>query len=102
MLYKIHNHEVTIDIPKHYVPSTTPAMQTRKRHSEHYTVISTRTDTYKHSFYPSTIPIWNQLPSTVVTSPSTESFSKKIQEVTYSGQSELYMGSVVPAAASSI
>ena len=73
-------------------------MQTRKSHSEHYAVITTRTDIYRHSFFNSTIPLWNQLPSPVVTLPSTKAFSIKIQEAVYSGQPELNMGSAMPTA----
>ena len=53
-------------------------MQMRNRHSEHFSVIPTRTDVYKFSFFPSTIPIWNTLPSSTVKLPSTKTFSKKV------------------------
>ena len=44
MLYKINHQQVSIEVPSHYIPSSTPTMQTRKRHSEHYAVITTRQD----------------------------------------------------------
>ena len=100
MLYKINHQQVSIDVQSHYVPPTTSAMQTRKRYSEHYAVITIRTDKYRHSYFNSTIPIWNQLPSSAVTPPSTKALSTQIQEAFYSGQSELYMDSTMPTAIS--
>ena len=57
MLYKIHHQEVAVEIPNHYVPTSTPSIKTRRKHTEQYKIISTRSDTYKHSFYPSVIPV---------------------------------------------
>ena len=97
MFYKIHHQEVAVEIPNHYVPSSTPSIKTRKKHTEQYNIISTRSDTYKHSFYPSVIPVWNQLPESFITSPTTPIFKNKIQEAVCSGQPELYIGSAMPA-----
>ena len=97
MFYKIHHQEVAVEIPNHYVPSSTSSIKTRKKHTEQYNIISTRSDTYKHSFYPSVIPVWNQLPESLITSPTTPIFKNKIQEAVCSGQPELYIGSVAPA-----
>jgi len=98
MLYKIHHQEVAIGVPDKFIPQKTSSILTRRKHSEQYNIISTRTDTYKHSFYPSIIPIWNQLPASTIQSPSLEIFRSKIQETVHSGQPELYMGSEMPVA----
>ena len=63
MLYKISNQEVAINVPSHYMPIIIPTMQIRHRHSQHYSVISTRTDSYLHNFFLSTISARNQLPT---------------------------------------
>ena len=40
--------------------------------------LSTRTDFYKFSFFPRTIPVWNSLPAPVTEAPSLESFKKRL------------------------
>ena len=80
--------------------ASTPSIKTRKKHTEQYNIISTRSDTYKHSFYPSVIPVWNQLPASIITSPTAPVFKNQIQEAVCSGQPEVFIGSVMPATVS--
>ncbi|XP_072018615.1 uncharacterized protein [Amphiura filiformis] len=100
LFYKIHNQEVSVQIPCHYIPQDTPSIKTRRTHEEQYKIIRARTEVYKNSYFPATIPVWNKLPASIVTSTSSQTFKTKIQQLVSSDQSELYMGSVVPAAAS--
>ena len=34
MFYKIHHQEIAVEIPNHYVPSSTPSIKTRKKHTD--------------------------------------------------------------------
>ena len=47
-------------------------------HPLRFTQLQTNVDSYKYSFYPYTITLWNSLPNTVVTSTSLESFKMKL------------------------
>ena len=64
--YKIKNHLVNVSLPTVIVPSGI--------HVHHYIQVPTRLNCYKYSFFPATIRMWNQLPETICTSPSLESF----------------------------
>ena len=101
LFYKIHHQEVSIQIPSYYFPQSTTSIQTRKRHQEQYAIIRTTSEVYRNSYFPSTITVWNQLPATVITTPSTNVFNDRIQQLVFSDQSGLYIGSGLPAAVSS-
>ena len=74
MLYKIINE--IIDIPKErYL--TPLATKTRATHSKRLKRYSPSTDTFKYSFFPRTIPLWNTLPATVAEAPSLASFKRE-------------------------
>jgi hypothetical protein len=64
MLYKIHHQEVRVEVPSHYAQNNTASVKTRNSRAEQYAIITPRTDAYKHSFFPRTIPEWNRLPWT--------------------------------------
>ena len=67
--YKIHSGTVSLDKEKYLTPA--PNLQrTRSFHDLQYT----RYDALKNSFFPRTIPLWNNLPSSVVSSKTTEEF----------------------------
>jgi hypothetical protein len=86
MMYKIHHNEVQVQTPSYYTQSTTSTVKTRYQREGQYKIITPRTDTYKFSFYPRTIPVWNQLPIQVVNAPSVSSFNNQLK-------AELYIGS---------
>ena len=103
MLYKIHHEEVAVHIPPCYTQSTKSSVKTRYQHSGQYTLITPRTDTYKYSFYPRTLPAWNRLPLSTITAPSVKMFSSQIQTPATSKKEELYIGSAsTPAGASTM
>ncbi|XP_072030407.1 uncharacterized protein [Amphiura filiformis] len=89
LFYKIHNQEVSVQIPCHYIPQDTPSIKTRRTHEQQYKIIRARTEVYKNSYFPATIPVWNKLPASIVNSTSSQTFKTKIQQLVSSDQSEL-------------
>jgi len=73
MLYKINHSLIAIDGRDHNIlPSTRPS--SRHSNDQSFQIPHTNKDTYKHSFFPSTIRLWNALPNNTVGSPSLDSF----------------------------
>ena len=71
--YKIHSGTVSIDKDKFLTPA--PNLQrTRASHDLQYTRYFAYSDALKNSFFPRTIPLWNSLPSSVVSSKTIEEF----------------------------
>ena len=73
LLFKIINDLVDIRADDYLASSTG---RTRQSHSKKYRQISTSTDSYKFSFFPRTIPVWNSLPASVDEALSLVSFKK--------------------------
>ena len=73
LLFKIINDLVDIRADDYLASSTG---RTRQSLSKKYRQISTRTDSYKFSFFPRTIPVWNSLPASVAEAPSLVSVKK--------------------------
>ena len=44
---------------------------------------STSTESYKNSFFPKTIPLWNRLPATVAEAPSLVSFKRGLSDLSF-------------------
>ena len=71
--YKIHSGTVSLDKDKYLTPA--PNLQrTRASHDLQYTRYFAYSDALKNSFFPRTIPLWNSLPSSVVSSKTIEEF----------------------------
>ena len=71
--YKIHSGTVSLDKDKYLTPA--PNLQrTRASHDLQYTIYFAYSDALKNSFFPRTIPLWNSLPSSVVSSKTIEEF----------------------------
>ena len=69
--YKIHSGTVSLDKDKYLTPA--PKLQrTRASHDLQYTRYFAYSDALKNSFFPRTIPLWNSLPSSVVSSKTIE------------------------------
>ena len=64
MFFKIHHQLVNISLPPSFQPAT---YLSRHDHLYKYIIPITTIDSYKYSFYPCCIRIWNQLPTTAVT-----------------------------------
>ena len=69
--YKIAHNKINIDTSSILQPAQG---RTRGSHALKYQPINTRTDTYRFSFFPRSIPEWNSLPGSIVTAPTVESF----------------------------
>ena len=80
LLFKIINDLVDIRADDYLTSSTG---RTRQSHSKKYRQISTRTDSYKFSFFPRTIPVWNSLPASVAEAPSLVSFKKGLSPLSF-------------------
>ena len=77
--YKIHSGTVSLDKDRYLTPApnlrSTRASQT---HHSQYTRYMAYSDALKNSFFPRTIPLWNSLPSSVVSSKTAEEFKALI------------------------
>ena len=67
LLYKVVEDLIDIPAAKYLTPSTA---RTRAAHSRKFRQISTSTDSFKYSFFPRTIPLWNSLPASMAEAPS--------------------------------
>ena len=75
--YKIHSGTVSLDKDKHL--TLTPNLKrTMPSHDSKYTRYFAYSDALKNSFFPMTIPLWNSLASSVVSSKTTEEFKRLI------------------------
>ena len=71
--YKIHSGTVSLDKDKYLTPAQN-LHRTRTSHDLQYTRYFAYSDALKNSFFPRTIPLWNSLPSSVVSSKTIEEF----------------------------
>jgi hypothetical protein len=71
MFYKIHHNLVNISMPSAIQPATYFA---RLDHSLKYAIPIASIDSYKYSFYPRSVRIWNQLPVHAVTALTPSAF----------------------------
>ena len=76
--YKIHSGTVSLDKDKYLTPALN-LQRKRASHDSQYTRYFAYSDALKTSFFPRTIPLWNSLPSSVVTSKTTEEFKRLIK-----------------------
>ena len=82
--YKIHSGTVSLDKDKYLTPA--PNLQrTRASHDLQYTRYFAYSDALKNSFFPRTIPLWNSLPSSVVSSKTIEEFKGLVTNFSPSG-----------------
>ena len=75
--YKIHSGTVDLDKDKYLTPAPN-LRRTRASHESQYTRYFAYSDALKNSFSPRTIPMWNSLPSSVVSSKTIEEFKAQI------------------------
>ena len=75
--YKIHSDRVSLDKDKYLTPA--PIIRsTRASHEFQYTRYLAYIEAVKNSFFPRTIPVWNSLPSSVVSSKTPGEFKALI------------------------
>ena len=75
--YKIHSGTVSLDKDKYLTPAPN-LRRTRASHESQYTRYLAYSNALKYSFFPRTIPMWNILPSSVVSSKTIEEFKAQI------------------------
>ena len=76
MMYKIIHGLVFI---QDILPLTYSSLNDISRgHTQRFIQPATRVDSYKHSFFPSTILLWNRLPANVVSSESLQQFKSNL------------------------
>ena len=74
--YKIHSGTASLDKDKYLTPA--PNLRTRASHESQYTRYLAYSDALENSFFPRTTPMWNSLPSSVVSSKTIEEFKAQI------------------------
>ena len=77
VLLPIHSGTVDLDKDKYLTPAPN-LRRTRASHESQYTRYFAYSDALKNSFFPRTIPMWNSLPSSVVSSKTIEEFKAQI------------------------
>ena len=75
--YKIHFGTVSLDKDK-YLTAAPNLRRTRASHESQNTWYLAYIDALKNSFFPRTIPMWNSLPSSVVSSKTIEEFKAQV------------------------
>ena len=71
MMFKIVNNTIAINFNDHLSYCKTV---THRNHPQKLNILAHRTDTYKFSFFPRTIPEWNSLPAFVASTSSVNAF----------------------------
>jgi hypothetical protein len=74
-MYKINNQLVDIDVEDHLNRPT----RSGRGHRQKYTQILYNTRRYGDTFFPATLPDWNNLPETIINASSIASFKRGIQ-----------------------
>ena len=75
--YKNHSGTVSLDKDKYLIP-TPNLIRTRASHESQHTRYFAYSDALKNSFFPKTIPMWNSLPSSVVSSKTIGEYKAQI------------------------
>jgi hypothetical protein len=83
LYHRAVNNTIAIDIPPYITPNS---RRLRQAHPQQFTNPSTRTDTYKFSFFPRTTRAWNKLPPNIAQQPQTSIFKAQIQEAFREGK----------------
>ena len=81
-IHNIHGHT----LPPHVVK---PARALHTRHTESYTKLRARTDTYKFSFLPRSIRAWNSLPPEIIAIQNSDTFRNAIVTALRKGTIEM-------------
>ena len=76
--YKIHSGTVSLEKDKYLTPAPNTRRTIPSRDSQ-LTRYVDYSDALKNSFFPRSIPLWNSLPSSVVSSKTTEKFKDLIK-----------------------
>ena len=66
LFFKVIHNLIDIPADQYLTPSTS---RTRATHSKRYRRFSPSTDSFKFSFFPRTVPLWNSLPAVIAEVP---------------------------------
>ena len=80
MFYKIVSDQVDIHADSFLTQSLT---QTRKKHQRTYRPFTSATDTFKYSFFPRTVAVWNSLPAEIAEAPDLVSFRQGLSTLNF-------------------
>jgi hypothetical protein len=80
MLYRIVNKLVDIDANKYLTPRR---KMPRHPHGSGFLPVTHTSDIFKYSFFPRSIPLWNDLPASVAEAPSLASFKSGLSSLTF-------------------
>ena len=80
MIFKIITH--LIDIPASSYLSPAPTVHNTRGHNRRFSQPMARVDSYLHSFFPSSIKVWNSLPQNVIDSENTDQFKQRLAGLT--------------------
>ena len=75
--YKIHSGTASLDKDKYLTPASN-FRRTRASHESQYTRYLAYSGALKNSFFPRTIPMWNSLPYSVISSKTIKEFKAQI------------------------
>jgi hypothetical protein len=80
MFYKIENKLVDINMEDYVMKGYD---RTRSNHSKKYRQISNRRSYFQNSFFPRTVPLWNDLPAAAAEAPSLSSFKQELKNLSF-------------------
>ena len=80
MIFKIVNDLVNIPAEEYLSPAST---RTRALHSKKLRQYPAKSDTFKYSFFPRTIPAWTSLPATIAEAPDLVHFKQGLSSFTF-------------------
>jgi len=80
IFYKFVHSLVAVSVPTYFEK---PRRLTRHTHPLDYRQIHTVANYYIFSYFPSTVILWNNLPSKIVLLPTLESFNLAVSQVSY-------------------
>ena len=80
LFFKVVHNMIDMPADKYLIPSTT---RTRYELSKKFTQFSPSTDSFKYSFFPRTVPLWNSLPAAIAEAPFLVSFQKGISTLSF-------------------
>ena len=78
LFFKIVND--LVDIPAAEYLTAAPS-RLRSNHKLKFRHLAARSDTFKHSFFPRTIPVWNSLPASVAEASDLAAFKQRLQSL---------------------
>ena len=80
LFFKVIHNLIDIPADQYLTPSTS---RTRATHSKRYRRFSPSTDSFKYSFFPRIVPLWNSLPAVIAEAPSLVSFKEGLSTLSF-------------------